>query len=114
MKEKKELKIDKNIINSIIVGFVISLIIILIIQHFGKFPYITGVQLRWFDSPFGYRYEFLGDNVVTSYSTLKLNYLTKLNVYFKSAFENFQYILYLWIPLSIIFIIYKKYNIKFK
>lgn len=105
MSEKKELKIDKTIIQSILVGFIVALIIILIIQHFGSFLYLPGTKARWYNSPFGYRYDFIGEG-------LNLSYLKELGIYLKTTFVHFKYILYFWVPISGLFIILKKYNIK--
>ena len=114
MTAKKEIQIDKSYVQGILIGLVVSLAIVLIIQHFGKFSYMTGVKSRWFTSPFGYKYEFIGETVVRDYTDLKLNYFQELWVYLKATIYHYEYLLYFWLPISSLLVIFKNYDIKFK
>jgi hypothetical protein len=99
----------------ILVGFVIALVINIIVQHFGKIgeygsyaffynDYYIGNILR---SPFGYDYQFSKD-------VISIDYVGRFGIYIIASFSKFQYILYIWIPISAILYFFKKYKLSIK
>lgn len=99
--QKKEIAINKSILNATWQGFIIAFIIVVIIQCFGSFSFIPGLGY-YFESPFGYRSDFLRNNE------------SQLYIYVFESFKHFQYILYFWIPTTAILIFFKKYCVRIK
>lgn len=96
---KKEFTISKEVIQAILLGFVLALCINIIVQYFGSYQYSHGLG-TFFESPFGYKSDYIRGKVI------------KPIFYAIESFKHFQYIAYFWIPLSLLIYFLKRYTIK--
>jgi len=83
-------------LQSISLGFLISFITVITIQHLGN---ISG---NIFHSPLGYDYFHITP-------VRNLSYITRFSIYIGATLSGFHYLLLFWVPISTIIFFFKKY-----
>lgn len=133
MSSKREIRLSKSIIYSIIFCLMLSFVIMFILQNFGTFRYTSenndgSVYEKATDRIISISYKSqLGTNVTNydfqnyylKYQVKDMksggvfhSYNKKLQYYIKATFKDFKYVLMLWGLLSLITIISSKLKIK--
>lgn len=132
-KTKREVVISKKLLIKIAVSFLISFVATFIIQNFGTFSYksenLTNSKYEYgTDRVLLIKYTSQLGSVVTNYQ-FKDSYLeyqvkdllgggkfnryeNKLRYYLKATLNDFRYVIFLWITLSIIIVAISKVKIK--
>jgi hypothetical protein len=139
MKDKKTIKVNSNLIKSIIFGLILGFITVFIVDHFGNWGYIadtsgirnnsdkvsfsipvkgtTPVSIISYKTPFeseliidGGSWE-VSDVASKSYGSF-YSYDITGKYYFDATIKDFKYILYIGMGYSILIFIILNYNIK--
>ena len=135
---KKTVTIKKDIPKSIALGFVISVILVFVIEHFGDFSYVANVensnaggkinlvdyvspktplQSIYFDSPFGSRTYFDGKGFTVGDMQFRRSnfkpYTNRVKYYFKATFYDFKYVLLIGLILAIMIYLAQNFKLKF-
>ena len=142
MTDKRTITINGFYLKLILITFLSSFLIIYLTQHFGKFSYtynrtvtsekpsgIEGVRIQtteWnaddpvtsihFKTPFGLIVDFPAngwkiEHMETKYGDF-YDYSNKFKYYLQATIKEFPYVLGLWILLFVIYLFFKKFNIK--
>lgn len=138
--EKKIIQVDKNIPKSILIGFVLSLLTVLIVEHFSTFSYIPNLNTRSIDNdgklilsgtynptttsvstlhqttPFGTKINLPTNGIMCSELILEgsdfKSYSNKGVLYAKSVFNDYKYLMLFWLAYTLIVLFFKRYRLK--
>ncbi len=128
MKERKTIKINANIIKSLIIGLAIGVLSVYVTEHFGSFsfmpdtsglppdnsisfqrqiPYDTPIGAIYFTSPFGSKLTFDGKDFTIadmSFSTHDKfkKYSNKMTYYWMATWEDIKYVLLIGLILAVL------------
>jgi hypothetical protein len=108
MSEKKEIKINLNIIKTLLGAFIISLICVFIIQLFGNFSYIPGSKCIYFSS------FTINEYANCNYEIYNLEFTTRVVTYIFATLKSYDYIIILTIILSLIKTFLNNFKFTFK
>lgn len=139
MKEKKNIQIDQNILDSIMLGFVFALLTIFVVEHFSTFSYIpnlgkpiidyghkivisgeydtrtTPVGALYQTTPFGTKIDLPTNGMMCSellYDSNFKKYSNKGILYAKAVFSDYKYLLFFWLAYTLIILFFKRYRLK--
>lgn len=139
MKEKTTIQIDRIIIKSILVGFVLAFLTVFAVEHFNTFSYIPNLNISTTDSngkivlsgtydpttthvgalyqttPFGTKIDLPTNGMMCSellYDSEFKSYSNKGLLYAKSVFSDYKYLLLFWLAYTLIILFFKRYRLK--
>jgi hypothetical protein len=137
--KKKIITIDTNIIDSIMLGFVLGLITLFVIEHYSTFSYIpnlgrpaidyghkivisgeydtrtTPVGALYQTTPFGTKIDLPTNGMMCSellFDSDFRKYSNKVILYTKSVFTDYKYLLLFWLAYTFILLFFKRYRLK--
>jgi len=137
--EKKTIQVDHNILDSIMLGFVLALLTVFAIEHFSTFSYIpnlstpdidndgklivsgtydtrtTPVGALYQTTPFGTKIDLPTNGMMCSellYDSEFKSYSNKGVLYAKSVFTDYKYLLLFWLAYTLIVLFFKRYRLK--
>lgn len=138
--KKKIITIDTNIVDSIMLGFVIGLITLFAIEHYSIFSYIpnlgkpaidyghkvvisgeydtriTPVASLYQITPFGTRIDLPTNGMMCSellFDSDFKKYSNKGVLYLKAVFIDYKYLLLFWVVYTLIILFFKRYRLNF-
>ena len=139
MKEKKNIQIDQNILDSIMLGLVFALLTTFVVEHFSTFSYIpnlgkpiidyghktvingeydtriTPVGALYQTTPFGTKIDLPTNGMMCSELLYDLDfkkYSNKGILYAKAVFSDYKYLLLFWLVYTFIILFFKRYRLK--
>lgn len=126
MTEKREIKIDKFIVKSLLISFASSLLIFIFIEHFGKFsyqfygggkPHLTQLEGITYKTLLGNEVITDGkgynvDDIMFTTGDFQESYFAKIPFYLKAIIADFTYFIILVIIIFITIMLRKKYSFK--
>lgn len=134
---KKTITIKRDIPKAIIIGLLFGLILVFVVEHFGNFSYIakttntntngkislvdylppkTPLESIYFDTPFGNRLKFSGEDFTISDMHFRRSefkpYSNRVKYYFKATFQDFKYVFFIGIIVAALIYIVNNYKLK--
>lgn len=140
MVEKTTIQIDRNILKSVLIGFVLAFLTIFAVEHFSTFSYIPNLNISTTDSngkivlsgtydptttrvgtiyqttPFRTRINLPTNGMMCSELMIEgsdfKSYSNKGLLFAKSVFNDYKYLLLFWLVYTLITLFFERYRLK--
>lgn len=140
MVEKTTIQIDRNILKSVLISFVLAFLTVFAVEHFSTFSYIPNLNIPTTDSngkiilsgtydptttpvatlhqttPFGTKIDLPTNSMMCSELMIEgsdfKSYSNKGLLFTKSVFNDYKYLLLFWLVYTLITLFFKRYRLK--
>ncbi|WP_428070390.1 hypothetical protein [Chryseobacterium gambrini] len=140
MKEKTTIQIDRNILKSILIGFILAFLTVFAIEHFSTFSYIPNLNIPNIDSkgkivlnetydptttrvgtlyqttPFGTRINLATNGMMCIELLIEgsdfKSYSNKGLLFAKSILSDYKYLLLFWFIYTLVTLFFKRYRLR--